>query len=147
MVYENMTKTRKMPFGIKLGGDVMNKLILTVLMLVMLTVPSKAEVEPAGLFGVEGTYWEEIPIFEGQPTYPLDIAFSGGKIYGCIDEYSCNELTSISPSSHTDFFLLTLFNINFCNISALTINGILIPFLGLGWGSALHGLLPKSFYS
>jgi hypothetical protein len=35
----------------------MNKLILTVLMVVMLATPCIAEVEPAGLFTIDNTQW------------------------------------------------------------------------------------------
>ena len=107
----------------------MKKLVLAVLLVVMIFTPCMAEVEPEGLFGVEGTYWSGTVIAGVPQTNPLDIAFSGGIMYlcnvlGCYPDY-------VVTGSYTDILLLTFFN---ANMEALAINGILIPFLGIGWG-------------
>jgi len=64
----------------------MKKTILVVLMLVMVTTPCLAEIEPDGIFSIEGTKWLAIPIgifppilHVGLPTQYL--GFYNGKVY------------------------------------------------------------------
>ena len=70
----------------------MNKLILTVLMVAMLAVPCMAEVEPEGMFSIDGTKWDVCAI--GLATlFPFVLpncftwGFYQGKVYNCSGSY------------------------------------------------------------
>ena len=95
----------------------MKKIILVVLMAVMLATPCFAqEVEPEGLFSLEGTLWEvcgiifaSIPPFFigprcGQWAGTQQYGFYQGKIYSCT--YMCTALTS-KISSYTDLLVVS----------------------------------------
>ena len=70
----------------------MKKAILIVLMVVMVATPCLAEVEPEGIFSIEGTLWRvcgivfaTVPPFIGG-SCDLIIGFYQGTVYSC-DEY------------------------------------------------------------
>ena len=122
----------------------MEKVISMLLMVSMIAAPCFAqEVEPEGMFSVEGTYWEgtfTTPTIDTQGK--LDFAFSSGTMYMCMCTYSCASMDCLNistptPSTYIDIFLLTFFNatVMMSEAEGIIMNGILIPFLGVGWGS------------
>ncbi len=116
----------------------MKKLVLAMLMVVMLAVPCMAEIEPEWLFGVEGTYWTGVFTTAVTTDGKLDLAFSGGNMYMCNAPSECQPLTptSVVTTSYIDIFLLTIFSSKLTEgANSLTINGILFPFLNVGWGA------------
>ena len=115
----------------------MKKLVLAMLMVVMLAVPCMAEVEPEGLFWIEGTYWTGVFTTAVTTEGNLDLAFSGGNMYMCNAPSECHPLTpnAVVTTSYIDIFLLTIFTSTLTDgANSLTINGILFPFLSVGWG-------------
>jgi hypothetical protein len=70
-------------------GGIMKKLILAVLMVVMLAVPCMAEVEPEGLFGLEGTFWSGISLEQVGIPIPFGLGFHENTMYFC-DSFTPN---------------------------------------------------------
>ena len=93
----------------------MKKAILIVLMVVFVTTPCFAqEVEPDGLFSIEGTLWNKcgIDYSPGIPTQAgcIDIGFHQGTVYRCYDiwdgdvSYICDSL----PWEYVDLLVFSL---------------------------------------
>jgi hypothetical protein len=129
----------------------MKKLILTVLMVVMLAVPCMAEMEPEGLFTVEGTFWNFFMLdFETEET-AYDLGFSGGIMYLCGRTTGRCFDSSDPPfwTTYDDNFLFTSFDSWIASLPGWweTLDGILIPVLGIGFGSFKLFVLEKVEFS
>ena len=66
----------------------MRRTILGIIIVLLITTPCLAqEIEPEGLFSIEGTQWQSLPIwiqilpFPWLQIYEFSIGFYGGKIY------------------------------------------------------------------
>jgi hypothetical protein len=67
----------------------MKKTILVVLMVLMVSTPCLAEVEPEGIISIEGTNWQTILVWTILPIPHFvpagaSIGFSGGVVYPCM---------------------------------------------------------------
>jgi len=97
----------------------MKKLILTLLMVLMVSTPCMAKVEPEGLFSIEGTYWRSTVAVEGIPVNPSvgNYGYFDGKMYLCLDVLGCYDLSLFCPAcSYTDFSLLTFVDATLTNL-------------------------------
>ena len=115
----------------------MKKTILAVLMVVMITIPCLAqEVEPEGIFSIEETVWQELPIalqifpvpWIG-PNYDLEFGFYGGEVYP--------DLQPVDKSFYMDMLVFSIFAAGYSmshNLGPVTTSayfGILQP-IGIG---------------
>ena len=97
----------------------MKKVIYTALMIIIVSTPCLAEVEPEGFFSIEGTYWRSSVTLEGIP-YNINIGNYGyydGKMYICLDVLGCYDLATFCPAcSYTDLSLVTFVNATLTNL-------------------------------
>jgi len=95
----------------------MKKTILVMLMVLMISTPCLAEVEPDGLFSIEKTLWESDRSYYG---------FYQGTVYRCnydMGAFLCSEMDN---SFYIDLFLVSIFTGTFNS------SGILFPLSGIG---------------
>jgi hypothetical protein len=109
----------------------MKKTILVVLIVIMTASPCLAqeiEIEPEGLFRLEGTLWEA-DVEEGFAEF-LRIGFYQGKVYWR-DPFSCYYFRS---SSYKNFIIFSMFEY-FADQpdDYITGRGILFPLFGIGF--------------
>jgi hypothetical protein len=116
----------------------MKKLILTALMVVMLATPSMAEMEPDGLFWIDGTFWSGISLEQVGIPIPFGLGFHENTMYFCdsfTPNLACIDFTRASLGFHIDFFFVALFTLGMDDpMGNLRLNGFLIPFIGSGQG-------------
>lgn len=117
----------------------MKKTILAVLMAVMIATPCLAqEVEPEGMFSIEGTLWETLPIGLQILPFPfiwpmndLQIGFYGGEVY--LD----GSKRFVENSFYADMLVCSVFSGSYKNTSigyvgsSVWYSGILQP-VGIG---------------
>ena len=109
----------------------MKNITFAVLLVVMVATPCLAqEIEPDGLFSIEGTMWGGCFISLGtfKPFLIMGCDLTGfhqGTVYGCSGEGNCIPLPG---SSYTDLLVVSIFSVNTLHQS---IYGILYP-SGLG---------------
>ncbi len=120
----------------------MKKLILTVLMIVMISTPCLAEIQPDGVFLIEGTRWE----FESEENYATYFGFHEGKVY-ILPGGICIELKS---SSYNDFIIFSLFEYEVDAWSdgdpdSVKCIGILFPLLEIGYAVEYDTRVDKEY--
>ena len=110
----------------------MKKTVLAILMLALVATPCLAqEIEPDGLFSIEGTNWQALPISMRIFPFPwllpteFSIAFSGAKVYSSLYYHpgSSGELEHISNSFFVDLGIVSIVRYQISRRPHLTIPG------------------------
>ena len=127
----------------------MKQTILVVLTVLMFATPCLAqEIEPDGIFSIDGTYWEGESFFirapEPQP-YPLTLAvgFAGGEVYSLFYK----DVRPSATSFYADLLVASIFMYKYNgegedqSITMERAFGIILPAAGIGimhWEFTLH---------
>ena len=110
----------------------MKKLILAVLIIIMLATPCMAEVEPEGIFSIEGTAWEVHAIYNTHLILFLylrhQINFHDGKAYLCTD----TEVCPFNPSPHVTIIDTPVLSIALVVSTDASVGIYLMQPIGLG---------------
>ena len=107
----------------------MKNLILAVIMVVMISTPCLAELEPEGLFSIEGTLWSAPGLeFEGIEGYELYFGFTNHVTFLCINSgVACEPYGMYVEVPGGSINYLSVFGPLFGSAP-----GILLPYLGVG---------------
>ena len=132
----------------------MKKSILVVLMLVMIATPCIAEVEPDGIFSIEGTLWRYNLNGVHLTPYPPYIeafgiaallGFSDGKMFGCVipeEGDTCTPDFEDTNSYYVDCPVLSLAYIGGCDtiesgkVTCVVYVFLMQPIVGVGYATA-----------